>query len=96
MKLIANVESFDNHFVAWIENTKNIKGMVVEGNSIEEVFDELLLSLKVKIAYDLGVDVNSIGHKEFKSDRELAEYEKIKNLKLLDGKGKKEINLSIC
>lgn len=96
IKLIANVESFDNHFVAWIENTKNIKGMVVEGNSVEEVFDELLISLKVKIAYDLGVDIDSINHKTIRTEKEMQEYEQMRHLKLSDGKVKKEINLSIC
>jgi hypothetical protein len=93
IKLIANVESFDNHFVAWIENTKTIKGMVVEGNSLEEVFHELLVSLKVKIAYDLGIDMSTLDHKEFKSK---TEFEEFKKFEMTDGIGKKEISLSIC
>jgi hypothetical protein len=92
LKLIANVQSFDNYFVAWIENTRNIKGMVVEGSSVEEVMKELLMSLKVKIAYDLGIDINSIDHKEFRTEEEFREF---RQLKLMDGKAKKEINLSM-
>lgn len=92
LKLIAIIESFDNHFVAWVENTRNIKGMVVEGNSVSEVMQELMTSLKVKIAYDLGIDISSINHRQISSDVELLEF---KNLKFMDGRAKKEINLQM-
>jgi hypothetical protein len=52
-----------------LKNARNIKGMVVEGSSIEEVMNELLISLKVKIAYDYGIDMNSMDTKKFKSKK---------------------------
>lgn len=92
IKLVANVESYDDHFVAWIENTRNIRGIVVEGKSAEEAMEELLVSLKVKIAYDLGIDIASITHQQFSSETDLEEFKK---LKLMNGKAQKEINLSM-
>jgi len=90
MKLIANIESFDDRYIASIES---IKGMVVQANSIENVCKELLMSLKVKISFDYGVDMNSIQHKEFKNEQELIDFEK--QMKLDNGKAKKEINLDM-
>lgn len=90
LKLIANIEAFgEGRYVAFIET---IKGMVVEGESVEEVFKELLISLKVKIAFDLGVDISSIQTKEFKSEQELEDF---KRINFLDGKAKKEISLNM-
>ena len=92
VKLVANVEKFDNHYVAWIENAK-MKGMVVEGESAEEVWNELLISLKVKIAYNLGVDISSIEPLKFKSIKEYEAFKKMDGESR--GKVKKEINLQM-
>lgn len=94
IKFIANIEAFGaGRYIAFIDT---IKGMVVEGGSVSEVCKELLISLKVKMAYDYGVDINSIKHKEFASEKELDDF--VKKLEFSEGKAKREINLdlSIC
>ena len=66
IKLDAYIEKFtDAKYAGWIDHKNtNIKGIVVQGNSIEEVYKQLLLSLKVKIAYDYGVEILDIQEKE--------------------------------
>jgi hypothetical protein len=94
LKLIAIVESYDDRFVAWIENTKTLKGMVVEGSSLEEVVSELLTSLKVKIAYDLGIDISSISESRLDSKKDILEFKK--KFKKGNNKVEKELSLAIC
>lgn len=90
LKLIANVESFGNdHYIASIES---IKGMVVEGNSVEEVCKELLISLKVKLAYDLGIDIHRMKDKVH-DDKNMSID--IEDLKFENGRATKEINLNL-
>lgn len=51
--LIAKVQKFEEgHYLAFIEG---MPGMVTESTSAKEAFDELMLSLKVKILYDSGL-----------------------------------------
>ena len=57
MKVIVNIEFCENRYVAWIDK---IKGMVVEASSLPEVVGELITSLKVKMAYDYGMDIEEI------------------------------------
>lgn len=58
IKLIANIEYHANvGYTAWIES---IKGMVVQGNSLDEVCKELFISLKVKLAFNLGINASEI------------------------------------
>ncbi|MEP2508484.1 MAG: hypothetical protein ABJH72_03970 [Reichenbachiella sp.] len=90
MKLVANIESFDNHFVAYVES---IKGLVVEGSSLNEVCKELLTSLKVKMSYDYGIDISSIAHKEFPSEKKMKEF--VDQLNFKSGEAQKEINLDM-
>jgi hypothetical protein len=52
-----------------------IKGLVVQGISIEETLKELLLSLRVKLAFDFGLDMSKIIAGE---ERDIAEL--IKNM----------------
>lgn len=91
LKLIANVESFGtDHYTACIES---IKGMVVEGNSVEEVCKELLISLRVKLAYDLGIDIDHIEETSTSRDEMILN---IKDIKFSpEGKAKKEISLNL-
>lgn len=57
-KITLCVESFDDDagYVAWIENEK-FKGIVVQAHTLKEAFNELLISLKVKIANDYGIEI---------------------------------------
>lgn len=94
MKLTANIESFeDNKYVAFIDS---IKGMVVQGDSLQDVCKELMISLKVKIAYDYGVDIRDIKHKEFQNEKDFEEF--VNKIKMDGGKAEKEISLdlSLC
>lgn len=56
--LIARIERFgDNHYLAYIES---MKGMMEESDSIEGAMKELLISLRVKLAYDLNTDYENL------------------------------------
>ena len=88
--LVANVESLGDRYVAYIES---IKGMVVESDTLEGVCEELMISLKVKIAYNLGIDITKLKANVFKSKHE---FEAFKKLKLVDGRAKRELNLQFC
>lgn len=63
-KLTICVETFEDDagFVAWIENEK-FKGLVVQSDTLEGVFKELLTSIKVKIAHDYGIEIGGIDEK---------------------------------
>lgn len=47
----------DNLFYGYIPQ---MKGLVVQGESVEQTLKELLLSLRVKLAFDLGLDMSNI------------------------------------
>lgn len=58
IKLIARIESWgDAGYLAYIES---IKGMVEQANTPEDAMKELLISLKVKMAYDLGIGYDGL------------------------------------
>lgn len=58
LKLIARIEPFGSAgYLAYIDS---IKGMVESAASPEEAMKELLISLRVKMAYDLGVDFDGL------------------------------------
>ncbi len=48
-------------YTGWIQN---VKGVIAQGDTIEEVKKELLLSLNVKIAYALGVPLSAMEEKK--------------------------------
>ncbi len=54
----------DSGYLAWADG---FKGLVVQGKTVDEVKIELWKSLKVKIAFDYKLDINSIQQKEIKS-----------------------------
>lgn len=58
IKLIANIEHSPK--AGYIASIDSIKGMVVHGNSPEEVCKELFTSLKVKLAFDYGIDPSDV------------------------------------
>ncbi|MEX0594876.1 MAG: hypothetical protein WD512_00115 [Candidatus Paceibacterota bacterium] len=64
----------NNHFMGFIPK---FKGLVVQGASVDEIKNELLNSLRVKIAFDYDLDISKVGAKELKS---------IKDLKVSKGK----------
>lgn len=91
LTLMANIESFgDAGCIAWIDS---IKGMVVQGTEPKDTFRELLISLKVKMAHDYGVKIDQIQEREVGSKEEMDAL--IKQLKLSEGKAKKEISLKL-
>lgn len=58
LKLETRIESFNGGgYLGWIDN---IKGIIVQGPTIENVLDELLISLKVKIAYDYDLEIEDV------------------------------------
>lgn len=62
LKFTGNLRQYsDNLFIGWIDN---IKGLVVEASTKEDVKRELLTSLKVKIAFDYGLEISKIEHQE--------------------------------
>lgn len=66
--LIVNgyIENFGNDlYIGW---TKELKGLVVEGHSIDEVKKELWTSLKVKVAHDFNIDITGLKLKELKPE----------------------------
>jgi len=92
IKLDAHLKNYgDAGYVAWIDNSKNMK-MAVQANTPEKAVKELLISLKVKIAYMFGVDINSIEEKEFNSE---AEFQK-EISEALKQTGKKELQFQIA
>jgi len=48
-----------NGYIAWIETPKKMK-MIVQADTQEKVFAELIISLKVSLSYQLGVNIDSI------------------------------------
>lgn len=66
----------DTLFIGWIDK---IKGLVVESSSKEGVKQELLTSLKVKIAYDYGFEISTIDHKVAETKEELENIIKERN-----------------
>lgn len=58
IKLIAHIEDHGAAgFVAWIDS---IKGLVVHSDSEEGICKELFTSLKVKLAFDNGINPNEL------------------------------------
>ena len=72
------IESFEDEagYVARIDNEK-FKGIVVQSDSLKGALEELFISLKVKIACDLGIQIGGI---EEKIDEILAELKDKKEI----------------
>ncbi len=86
MKLVAQIESFGEcGYLAWFDSTK-IKGMVVKSDSMEGAVKELLISLKAKLSYDLGIHFDDI--QEVRINPE--------DIVTIEGKSQKEINFSFA
>jgi hypothetical protein len=92
MKLIANIEKHDDQYVAWVETAK-IKGLVVQAGSLKEVMNELLISLRIKLAYTLGIEMNSITAQELNSFEDFGAFKAMEEKKIT--KTKKEINFAV-
>jgi len=74
----------DNLFFGYIPK---IKGLVVQGESLEKIKTELLTSLKVIIAYDYDLDITKIEDKEIDS---------LKDLQLVKGKTSQKYKLELA
>lgn len=88
LKLIARIEPYGQAgYLAYIDS---IKGMVEMAATPETAMKELLISLKVKLAYDLGIDIDVL------KESLIAPFEyKIEKTDLTNrGFTEKEINLS--
>ena len=59
------IERFGNSL--YIGYTPKFKGLVVHGKTIPEIIKELIISIKVKMAYDYDLDISKIQGKELKS-----------------------------
>lgn len=81
------IETFEDDagYVAWIDNEK-FKGFVVQSDTLKGALEEILTSIKVKVACDLGIE---IGGMEEKIDSMLKEL----NDKQAD---KKELSLNFA
>lgn len=88
--MTVRVESFGDEagYVAWIDNEK-FKGMVVQSPSFKGVLTELFTSIKVKIAYDYGINVGGIDEK---IEAILREHENLEP----KCEGRQEINLKFA
>lgn len=90
-KLIARIEPYGAaDFLASIES---IKGMAESGSTPEEAVKELLISLKVKMAHDLGVELNELSETIIKP---LEEYTIERKCLEEVGYAEKEISLSMA
>ncbi len=73
-KLTAEIYKFkDTGFTGWI---REIRGIVVQGDSPDEVREELIKSLSIKIAYDYGIDpptFQEVSEEEIKKTQEARE-----------------------
>jgi len=79
-----HIEHFgDSLFIGWVEN---FKGLVVQGESIDEVKKELWTSLKVKIAYDYNLDISKIEGRKVTS---------IEDLRILEGGTEKDFKFQL-
>jgi hypothetical protein len=78
-------------FVAWIDSPKNFK-MLVHGNTPEEATKELVISLKVSLSYQLGIDIRDISEKQVSTDEQL--YKELSNE--LKQNGKKELKFQFA
>lgn len=68
MIVTAYIENFgEAGFISWIDSDK-FKGLVVQGKSLDEVKVKLYNSLRVKIAYDYGLDISIIEAREITAD----------------------------
>lgn len=64
MIVTAYIENFGKAgFISWIDSDK-FKGLVVQGKSLDEVKVKLYKSIRVKIAYDYGLDISTIEARE--------------------------------
>lgn len=92
IKLIANIEHHEGAgYVAWIDS---IKGLVVSADSLEDVCKELFTSLKVKLAYNLGIsasEIKEITEEEAKLIERQMAFKKNGNSQIC----KKEISLTL-
>ncbi len=71
IKLDAHLQNFgEAGYLAWIDGSKGMK-MAVQAKSPEEATKELLISLRVKLAYMFGIDPASIEQKQFSNEDEL-------------------------
>lgn len=71
IKLDARMRSAEGAgYVAWIDNAKKFK-MVVQADTPEQAAKELIISLKVAMAHNFGVDIDAIEHKRFSNEEEL-------------------------
>ena len=88
LKLVARIEPYGRAgYLAYIDS---IKGMVEMSATPETAMKQLLISLRVKLAHDLGIDIDSL------KDSVVAPSEyKIEKIDLSDdGFAEKQINLN--
>jgi hypothetical protein len=88
LKLIAIVESFgEAGYIAWVANSKGNTIQIAQGSTASAAIRELIISLKVKCAYDWGAEIEHIGAQELS-------FEEYEQLDMQNGKAEKEI--SVC
>jgi Holliday junction resolvase len=78
-------------YIAWIESPKNFK-MLVQAATPEATAKELVISLKVSLSYQLGIDIRDISEKQASSDEQL--YRELSNE--LKENGKKELKFQFA
>lgn len=57
--IIAHIEQNTNGFIGWVPE---FKGLAVQGESVEEVKKELDTSIRVKLSYDLSIQVDEVAY----------------------------------
>jgi hypothetical protein len=64
----------DNHFMGW---SHDFKALVVQGSTEDEVKQELLISLRAKVAFDTGLSIANIDAKEVTPESLAKKFQKI-------------------
>lgn len=87
LKFIAVIENYgDAGYIAWMNNKKG-HGQTAQGKTAEDALNELIISLKIKCAYEWGAQIEDLAVEPIS----LEEFQKTE---LREGKIEKEI--SVC
>lgn len=73
LKLKAEIEQVsESEYIACIVDNKKFRGTVVQASTYEDAHRELITSIKVKIAYDYGIEIDTIQDEELQKNHQLS------------------------
>jgi predicted RNase H-like HicB family nuclease len=85
LTIVAFIEKFGDSL--YLGSVPKFKGLFVQANSLDDIKRELIISVKVMIAYETGLDISKIEAEEIKS---------IKELRVTPGNTKNEYNFEFA